>query len=94
MVNLANACPSVVEVSKANREKVKFRLTGVNASFANALRRVMISNVPTFAIDIVQIHANTSALNDEFLAHRLGLVPLVSESMDRFEFPLLLHREL
>jgi DNA-directed RNA polymerase II subunit RPB3 len=87
MANLPKARPSVVEVSKANREKVKFRLTGVDASFANALRRVMISDVPTFAIDIVHIHANTSALNDEFLAHRLGLVPLVSESMDHFEFP-------
>lgn len=81
------ARPLAVEVFKANRDKVKFSLSGVDSSFANALRRVMISDVPTFAIDIVHIHANTSALHDEFLAHRLGLVPMVSESMDHFEFP-------
>lgn len=43
----------------------------------------MISRIDTLAIDQVQITENTSVLPDEMLAHRLGLVPLNSEGMEK-----------
>lgn len=52
-------------------------------SLANSLRRSMISRIDTLAIDQVQIHENSSVLPDEMLAHRLGMVPLNSEGMER-----------
>ena len=53
-----------------------FSLIGVDASIANAFRRILIAEVPTLAIEDVFIFDNTSIIQDEVLAHRLGLIPL------------------
>lgn len=47
-----------------------------DSTFVNNLRRVLMSQVPTVAIDTVLIYENNSCVHDEMLAHRLGLVPL------------------
>lgn len=49
-----------------------------NETLANAIRR-SVAEIPTLVIDEVEIYKNDSALYDEMLAHRLGLVPLKTE---------------
>ncbi|MCX8197138.1 MAG: DNA-directed RNA polymerase subunit D [Candidatus Micrarchaeota archaeon] len=66
------------EMEKANR--FQFVLSGVPLSFANLIRRVGMSQVPVFAIDTVTFYENSSALFDEYIAHRIGQIPIISES--------------
>lgn len=56
-----------------------FSLSGVSVAFANSLRRLMISEVPTLAVDIVSFFNNNSALYDEVVAHRIGLIPIKTD---------------
>jgi DNA-directed RNA polymerase subunit D len=55
---------------------LQFILEGTDPAFANSLRRIMMTEVPTLAIQWADFHENNSAMFDEILAHRLGLVPL------------------
>ena len=73
-----------IRILELSRYTLKFELTNTELSVANALRRIIIAEVSTMAIDLVQVRENTSVLNDEFIAHRIGLVPLFSESVDQF----------
>ena len=56
--------------------KLSFLLKNTNPGFANALRRTMVDSVPAMAIEEVEFRKNSSALYDEIIAHRLGLIPL------------------
>lgn len=53
-----------------------FELIGVDVSFANALRRIMMAEVPTVAIEHIYMWNNSSIVHDEVLSHRLGLIPI------------------
>lgn len=63
-------------LEKPSDNELVFELIGVDVSFANALRRIMIAEVPTVAIEHVYMWNNSSIVHDEVLAHRLGLVPI------------------
>ena len=66
-----------MQVIEKTPERIVLRIEG-NENLANAIRR-SVSEVPTLAIDEVEIYKNDSALYDEVLAHRLGLIPLITE---------------
>lgn len=65
-----------IEILEVYPHEIKFILSETDVSMANALRRIMIGEVPTMTIDLVDFQENTTVLNDEYIAHRLGLIPL------------------
>lgn len=64
---------------KKEGDIITFKVAGITYQFANALRRAVISEVPSMAIEEVTFISNSSILNDEVLAHRLGLLPLKTD---------------
>ncbi|KAK1254319.1 hypothetical protein MKX08_008314 [Trichoderma sp. CBMAI-0020] len=75
-----------VKISAADSTRVDFELSRTNLPFANALRRIIQAEVPTIAIDLVEIEVNSSVLADEFIAHRLGLIPLDSKGVNELNY--------
>ncbi len=67
-----------VNIIENTPTSVSFKLTGVGFNFANALRRIIMNSVSCFAIDSVTVYENSSAMFDEYLAHRIGLIPIIT----------------
>ena len=65
-----------IKVKELNKEEIVFDLMGAEPPLANALRRIMIAEIPTMAIEKVEMWQNTSIIPDENLAHRMGLIPI------------------
>jgi DNA-directed RNA polymerase subunit D len=65
-----------VKILEKKGPVLKFLLEETDPAFANSLRRIMITEVPTLAVQWADFEENNSALFDEVIAHRLGLIPL------------------
>jgi DNA-directed RNA polymerase subunit D len=68
-----------VEVLDADERELEARIEGASVGFMNALRRTLMMEVPTLAIEDVTIYDNKSALFDEVVAHRLGMLPIPTD---------------
>ena len=66
----------MVKILDMRPEMVRFELSGTDVSMANSLRRMMIAETPTLAIERVYMYDNSTVLPDEVISHRLGLIPL------------------
>jgi DNA-directed RNA polymerase subunit D len=65
-----------IQILSKDERKVRFILEDVTSQFANALRRIMMSEVPVMAVDTVTFYNNDSALYDEVVAHRFAMAPI------------------
>lgn len=75
-----------IEVLEKDELSIRLLIRGVDVPYMNALRRIVISEVPCMAVDEVVIIENSSILQDEAIAHRLGLIPLKTD-LDSYNLP-------
>lgn len=74
-----------VKMISRTENTLQFDLINCHPSIANTLRRIMISKVPTMAIHEVQVYENNTVFPDEYIAHKLGLIPLMVDAQN-FKF--------
>lgn len=70
--------------SKISKNYISFTLKNTNLSFANSLRRTLLSEIPVVALDIINVQENNTVLPDDLLVHRLGLIPLHTKKELRY----------
>lgn len=75
---------------KIENNTCTFDMKAKDIMTANALRRALLQDVETFAPANVKFYANTSCQTDEYIAHRIGLIPFLCDecidlSIERLE---------
>ena len=80
-----------IDIIEMTERKAKFILRNSSPAMANALRRTLLSDIPKMAIDRVEFHLgpimvdgkeyeSITPLFDEIIAHRLGMVPIPTDT--------------
>lgn len=82
---------SIKDLEKVDNDTIKFVVSGCNSAFVNSIRRIILSEVETVGFNIdnyensdLKIIKNSSTLHNEFLLHRIGLIPINVEDVDEF----------
>lgn len=82
-----------IEVLSQDEMSMKLLIKGTNPAFVNALRRILLAEIPKMAIDRVEFtmgsirnpggedkeYESKTPLFDEIIAHRLGMVPIPTD---------------
>ena len=86
-----------IDIVEMTPTKAQFVITDTNPSFANALRRTIVADVPKMALDNIEFHLgpimdekgtafeSVSPMFDEIVSHRLGLIPIPTD-LETFNF--------
>ena len=75
-----------IEILERNDTNLRIIVRNADVPLMNALRRLALAEVPCMAIEEVVMIENSSILQDEIIAHRLGLTPLRTD-LDAYNLP-------
>jgi DNA-directed RNA polymerase subunit D len=78
--------PLKLDILEQTDHKLVLVIKGISIEMINALRRIILTEIPVMAIDEVIILKNDSPLYDEIISHRLGLIPLKTD-LDVYKLP-------
>lgn len=67
-----------LNITKEEDNRMEFTLGDASLALANVIRRYVSNHVPIFAINNVTFYENTTSMFDEYIAHRIGMVPLTT----------------
>lgn len=67
------------KIRELTPRKCRLLIEDASPYFVNSLRRTLLAEVPKLAIDDVIVYDNNSALFDEMIAHRVGLLPVPTD---------------
>lgn len=73
----------IINVIEFNSNSIKMSISNIELSILNSIRRITIAEIPTMAFDKIIINKNDSVLHNEFLQHRLELIPLISHNIEK-----------
>jgi len=70
-----------MEVTVVSNEdnKAVLLLEKSEPALANAVRRTLLAEIPIMAVDTVTFYENTSVMPDEYVAHRIAMVPFKTD---------------
>lgn len=74
------------------KDRVSFDIENVHNSLTNALRRCMLSKVPTVGFigspydkSTIKIHTNDTPLHNEFLIHRISMIQINYKKVEKYD---------
>ena len=79
-------------INKLDSNTIQFEIHNLDLSLVNSLRRIIISEVPTvgfrtepYTKSTIKIIKNTSSLHNEFISHRIGMIPIGFKDVDNYD---------
>ena len=76
-----NCFPTIKDI-KEEPIKLTLEIDNINRSFLNTIRRILLTEIPSISFEKVIFTKNSSKMNEDFLGHRISLLPLVCQDID------------
>ena len=68
------------------QDTLNIKFSHINFTFLNAIRRIVKSEVPVLAINSIRFEEYSGYLEEETLAHRLSLIPIICRDIDKLSY--------